>query len=170
MEEQRGKKIFLMKVSVGAIAALIVLFWFFNFQKVWETNKIKSQNDSETAKWEDLKQEIGKSLGGVEERLSNLENDKSTLVKNADGLLEDVLQETEKYTTSTAPTSSESILTASSTATTTATSTDYIILPPDDSLLNKNSCPSYINCMPTIGESRPCQVPPGCEGITQIAY
>lgn len=32
------------------------------------------------------------------------------------------------------------------------------------------SCPAYINCMPTIGEARPCQIPAGCEGITTIAY
>lgn len=31
-------------------------------------------------------------------------------------------------------------------------------------------CPEYIDCMPTIGPAKPCQVPPGCEGITQIAY
>lgn len=34
----------------------------------------------------------------------------------------------------------------------------------------KNSCPEYINCMPSIGESRPCVIPVGCEDITQIAY
>lgn len=31
-------------------------------------------------------------------------------------------------------------------------------------------CPAYINCMPMIGEDRPCVIPPGCENITQIAY
>lgn len=33
-----------------------------------------------------------------------------------------------------------------------------------------NSCPEWINCMPSIGEARSCTIPPGCEGITQIAY
>ncbi|HZJ41732.1 MAG TPA: hypothetical protein VFD51_01825 [Patescibacteria group bacterium] len=32
------------------------------------------------------------------------------------------------------------------------------------------NCPEWINCMPTIGEARPCTVLPGCEGITKIAY
>jgi len=33
-----------------------------------------------------------------------------------------------------------------------------------------SSCPAYINCMPTIGQARPCVIPAGCEDITQIAY
>lgn len=33
-----------------------------------------------------------------------------------------------------------------------------------------SSCPAYINCMPTIGQARPCVIPVGCEAITQIAY
>ncbi|MCF7860388.1 hypothetical protein K9M09_02100 [Patescibacteria group bacterium] len=33
-----------------------------------------------------------------------------------------------------------------------------------------SSCPAYINCMPTIGQARPCVIPAGCEAITQIAY
>lgn len=35
---------------------------------------------------------------------------------------------------------------------------------------SNTNCPEWINCMPTIGEARPCVIPPGCEGITQIAY
>lgn len=35
---------------------------------------------------------------------------------------------------------------------------------------NTSSCPEWINCMPTIGEARSCNIPPGCEGITQIAW
>ncbi|PKM87726.1 hypothetical protein CVU83_02675 [Candidatus Falkowbacteria bacterium HGW-Falkowbacteria-2] len=37
-------------------------------------------------------------------------------------------------------------------------------------VIPKKSCPEYINCMPTIGEARPCIIPPGCENYTQIAY
>ncbi|MDI3496288.1 MAG: hypothetical protein PWQ35_309 [Patescibacteria group bacterium] len=36
--------------------------------------------------------------------------------------------------------------------------------------IKKANCPEWINCMPTVGEARPCQIPLGCEGITQIAY
>lgn len=32
------------------------------------------------------------------------------------------------------------------------------------------ACPEYINCMPTIGEARPCTIPPGCEDRTIIVY
>ena len=41
---------------------------------------------------------------------------------------------------------------------------------PSSPILKNNNCPAYINCMPTIGEARSCQVPPGCEGVTVIAY
>ncbi|MBN2884553.1 hypothetical protein JXE04_01365 [Patescibacteria group bacterium] len=33
-----------------------------------------------------------------------------------------------------------------------------------------SSCPAYIDCMPTIGQVKPCVIPTGCEAITQIAY
>lgn len=33
-----------------------------------------------------------------------------------------------------------------------------------------NFCPEYVNCMPTIGEARPCVIPPGCEEKTLIVY
>lgn len=37
--------------------------------------------------------------------------------------------------------------------------------------IKNSNCPEWINCMPTSdGGARSCQVPPGCEGITQIAY
>ena len=34
----------------------------------------------------------------------------------------------------------------------------------------RNNCPEWINCMPRIGEPVICDISPGCEGITQIAY
>lgn len=33
------------------------------------------------------------------------------------------------------------------------------------------NCPKWVNCMPMVGsEDSSCQVPPGCEDITQIVY
>lgn len=32
------------------------------------------------------------------------------------------------------------------------------------------NCPKWINCMPMVGEASSCQIPPGCEDITQIVY
>lgn len=33
-----------------------------------------------------------------------------------------------------------------------------------------SSCPEWINCMPSIGAPRNCNIPPACEGITQIVW
>lgn len=40
----------------------------------------------------------------------------------------------------------------------------------DKNIKNNDVCPAWINCMPSIDEARSCQIPPGCEDITQIAY
>lgn len=49
---------------------------------------------------------------------------------------------------------------------------DRIIKEADQRNLNQKTttCPEWINCMPSIGEARSCVIPPGCEGITQIAW
>jgi hypothetical protein len=39
-----------------------------------------------------------------------------------------------------------------------------------DSSSKAINCPEWVNCMPTIGEAPSCEIPPGCEGITQKVY
>ncbi|MFA5754736.1 MAG: hypothetical protein WC905_05355, partial [Patescibacteria group bacterium] len=79
----------------------------------------------------------------------------------ADKLLGDLIEETEKIA------SSSIDLPFLGTSTPSATGTSPLVNPPD---IKNANCPAYVNCMPTIGESRPCQIPAGCEGITKIAY
>jgi hypothetical protein len=40
----------------------------------------------------------------------------------------------------------------------------------DDTTFSGKTCPQWINCMPGPDRTAPCLVPPGCEGITEIAY
>jgi hypothetical protein len=162
MEEERRKKIIVMKILVATIATLVFIFWIFNFQNVWQANKLKVSK-VDTAQWDELKKEIGSSLGDMEKRLNTIE-EKTKLAAEADGLLEGVVKRAEEIASSTA--SSTDLLATSSAE---VISSLTLPLPPLNSE-PKNNCPLYINCMPSIGEAKPCQIPPGCEEITQIAY
>lgn len=164
-EEERRKKLIFVKISVASLALLIFLFWFLNLKNVLKMNNLRSQQNPEAAKWTELKQEIGNSLNDVTQKLNDQEQ-QAQLKENVNGILNGVMEEAGKVASSSEATSTEANLNASSTiiANPTASST-----PPENP--NKNiNCPSYIDCMPTIGEAKPCQVPAGCEGITQIAY
>ncbi|MFA6514014.1 MAG: hypothetical protein WCT50_01820 [Patescibacteria group bacterium] len=161
MESERQKKIIVMKILVASIAVLIFVFWVFNIPNVWQANKTKIAENSNSAKWDELKREIDSSLGDMQNKLDNIE-EKAKLVSDADGLLEGVMQKAGEISSSTATTSTSSPeMIASST---------FSVPPLINPELKNSGCPPYIDCMPTIGEARPCQVPPGCEGITQIAY
>lgn len=52
--------------------------------------------------------------------------------------------------------------------------TKDVIINPEPNIVDDTTsveCPEWINCMPMIdAEPTSCQVPVGCEGITQIAY
>jgi hypothetical protein len=160
MESERRKKIVVMQVLVVTITVLIFIFWLFNFQNVWQANKLESTNSDNPVEWEELKKEIGSSLSDMEKRLGSIE-EKSKLVSAADILLEGVMQKAEDISSSTKIFATSSSEVASSTIITPS------VIKPTPS---NSNCPSYINCMPSIGEARSCQIPSGCEGITQIAY
>jgi cell division protein FtsB len=164
-EEERRKKLVLVKILVASLAVVIFLFWFLNLKNVLKMNNLQSKESSEAAKWAELKQEIGNSLNDVTKKLDDQEQ-QAQLKENVNGILNGVMEEAGKAASSSEATSSEADLNASSTIITdpgTASSS------PESPNKNVN-CPSYIDCMPTIGEAKPCQIPAGCEGITQIAY
>jgi hypothetical protein len=37
-------------------------------------------------------------------------------------------------------------------------------------LNQSRNCPKYIDCMPGPGRSAACEIPKGCENITEVAY
>lgn len=155
---EHQKKILLMKFGVAAIAVLVFSFWFFNFQNVWKNNKLESLNNKDNA-LEELKKELSNSVVNMENRLDRLEEKKGELNNDVDKLFEGIMEETEKMSSSTIATSSleqEGAL-----------PDDSKIIPGEK--LSEN-CPLYIDCMPSIDENKICQIPVGCEGITQIAY
>jgi cell division protein FtsB len=168
-EEERRKKLMLVKILVASLAVIIFLFWFLNLKNVLKMNNLRSQQNPEAAKWGELKQEIGDSLDEVTQKLNDQEQ-QAQLEEDVNGILNGVMAEAGKIASSSSATSSEANFNASSTATTSSSSSPSATIPEDASKNENNNCPSYIDCMPTIGEAKPCQVPAGCEGITQIAY
>lgn len=144
----------LVKLVIIAIAALIFFLWLANLRSVF-SEPVNQENILDN-----FNKELDKSLKQAAEILGEegskesfvddlLEKASSTKATSSLGI-EDVSNNIKEDL-------SEIIKTASST------------LNSQEKNLNKN-CPEYINCMPSIGEARPCVIPPGCEGITLIAY
>jgi len=161
MDEERQKKIFLMKVGIGFFMILILVLWIFNLKNVWRNSPVNgdSQATSTKTEWAQLKNDLSETISELSVRLDKIETDKKTLENIASSsLIQELIKETERLATSSA---SSTVATSSLEAATSTITT----LP-----IKNNNCPAYINCMPTIGEARPCQIPAGCEGITQIAY
>ncbi len=148
-QDEKNRKIILPIVITLAI--LIFAFWAYNLQNVWQSNSGSNVNLNV------VKEEINESLNELEDKLE----ENSRLKDDASEMLNELIEEAQKSATS----SEESLPATPESATTTpdfpATTTAPNI---------NNNCPEWINCMPSIGEPRSCQIPVGCEGITQIAY
>jgi len=142
MEENRQKKIRLMQIIVGAIVLIIAILWIINIKNVWRFNNLNLGSSEQGLDWDEIKNSFSNI---VEETKDNFEIEKTKQIKeNGQILVDDLIKKTEELvSSSTEPVSS---------------STETV------------NCPEYIDCMPTIGEPKPCQIPVGCEGITQIAY
>jgi hypothetical protein len=161
MDEKIQKKYLLLKVGVISLAILILALWAFNLKNVWLADQklAPSENNEE---WADLKTSLDKTLVNVKSQVDNIQKTKEAAKKTADqALLTGLLEETEKRA---------SAIASSTVATSSATSSNVTATTTPSPVGSTNNCPEYIDCMPTIGATRPCQIPVGCEGITQIAY
>ena len=168
MDPERSKKIFLMKVGVTVVVIIIVAAWSKNLKNVWLTEGRLAANPSNDQAWSGLKTDLEKALADTKDSLASIkekaEQNKAEQDKaDQDAFLGDVLTGAQKIASTTDEASSSPVVSASSSAPVIPAS-DKPIVKPD------GRCPEYIDCMPTIGAPRPCQVPAGCEGITTIAY
>ncbi|MFA5130811.1 MAG: hypothetical protein WC467_00105 [Patescibacteria group bacterium] len=165
MEDQTKKK-FLMKVGIISIMALILIFWILNIKNVFHDNAVAGA-DQDAAQWQNLRNNFSVTVSEMTKSLDKIKETDAALKTASSSLLEALIKETDKIAaSSTIETASSSEVTGNTPVI--ATSTDKVAS--STSEITKNNCPPYINCMPTIGEARPCVVPAGCEGITQIAY
>ncbi len=154
MEEERRKKILMMRLGIALIMIFILAFWVFNLKNTWRSNEpAPAKNDQD---WAQLKNDFNKTINDLENRLHQDADKKAADL--ASSTLDNLIKNTAKIASS----STSSIVVSTSTLAT--------ITPPVVKKENKN-CPAYVNCMPTVGgPARPCSIPPGCEGITTIAY
>jgi hypothetical protein len=155
MDEQAKKK-FLMKVGIASFMVLIFVFWILNIKNVFRSNAAPS-NDTNKAAWEEIKNDFNETVDKMSESLNKIEAANEKLKKASSSLINELIVETNK-------------IASSSASTTMSTSSLPVTDTQASSSVKNNNCPAYIDCMPTIGEAKPCQIPVGCEGITQIAY
>lgn len=149
-DEQETKKLLLVKVGMIVIIAVVLFLWLANLKGVFESQK--SSNDKT---WEKISEDMNTSLN----RLDSISNNLSASSTD-NSFVKDLLDKASSTATSTiATTTSLDIKKELTNIIKTATGSP-----------KRASCPEYINCMPSIGEVRPCVIPIGCENITQIAY
>ena len=149
-EEVDNKKSLLPKIGIIILVAVVFCLWLANLNNVFES---KPTSTDDTLK--KIGDDIDKSLKDVNARFDTTVS--STSNTFVEGLL-DKASSTIATTTATSTAKTELKETLTGLIKTTTTTPKRI------------SCPPSINCMPTIGEARPCVVPVGCEKITQIAY
>jgi cytoskeletal protein RodZ len=144
--EEEAKKKFLMKVWISSLMILILVFWFLNMKNVFHDNEATAdvQSAQQTQK---MRQDLNDTIDKMTKRLDSLEASSTSAISPV---------------ASSSPLITSSTPLLATTSSTTASSTTANV--------KKTSCPAYIDCMPTIGQAHACQIPVGCEGITQIAY
>ena len=163
MESEEDKKKFLMKVGIISIMILIVIFWILNIKNVF-SSETNTESDKSLEQLKNIKNDFDSTLNQVNKTLGSVDTATSTINKPASStnisendisasssLVNNFIKETNKIVSS-------------------GTSSVPVLPIADSVLKSKSNCPAYINCMPTVGETRDCKIPAGCENITQIAY
>ncbi len=163
MEEQ-AKKNFIMKIGIISFMVLILIFWILNIKNVFRSNP-STENTQSSAELQNLQAGLNETITKMSQSLNKIDTANEKLKTASSSLLNELITEINTLASST--NSSSTFLATSSL---TETSQPPLIEMTASSTLENSSCPTYINCMPTVGEVRPCQIPAGCEGITQIAY
>lgn len=143
MENEQGKRNFLIKMVVIFFSVLIFIFWFLNSRDIFNFKEEEVSSEESAAQIESLRQEFEEALDKINKELEDFRADEDLRKITEGKLLEEINSEIRKIASS---------------------SSETITVP------ETNNCPAYVNCMPTTGAVPSCQIPPGCEGITQIVY
>lgn len=175
MNDERQKRVFLLRVGVVGLAILILILWIFNLKNVWRAGS-EAVRENSSNEWATLKADLDKTLTDAKSQLGQIKKikeDKGEAAGNT--LIADLLKETEKLASSTATAASTGTDIINGTTTGLITTTSPLMATGTKTAeIKPKNCPEYINCMPTIvetrGEARSCVIPVGCEGITQIVY
>jgi hypothetical protein len=159
------KKRFIMKVGVIAFSVIILALWIFSLSFSFAPKKNNTE-DNDSSWQQDLKETINTVRDDFNINKDSNNEDPNTEEK---AFLDDMLNNIEDKEQVKIP-----VVIPEETGVSTSTEPQKFLkelenkLPFED--ISTINCPAYINCMPTIGQARPCVIPPGCEDITQIAY
>lgn len=148
MEKEQNKKNFLITITVIFLSVLIFIFWFLNSRGLFDFKGEKTVSDESAAQIEFLRQEFEETFNKLSKELADFRTDEELRKITESKLFEEINSELKKISSS-SPEKIDALKTIPQPAT---------------------NCPAYVNCMPTIGAAPSCQIPPGCEGMTQIVY
>ena len=158
--EAEEKKRFIMKVGVIVFSVIIFALWIFSLSFSFASKKGDTEDNNSA--W---KQDLQETIDTARQNF-NISPTPNTEEKNfLDGMLENINNKEQTELPVVSPEDTEKA---------TSTESQEFLKELENKLPLRDTttvgCPAYINCMPTIGQSRPCVIPPGCEAITQIAY
>jgi hypothetical protein len=161
MEDEQAKKFFIAKIIAITIVAILVIFWFLNLNQVFKENATDSADND----LQEFKRQLDEIVTDTQKNFSQLNVASSTASSSlVSGVIENVEIDT-------AVSSSSGLdIEAAKKAVSSLASSSIIDLPENSESKKSPDCPAYVNCMPTIGEARPCIIPVGCEGITEKVY
>lgn len=148
-----NKKIFWVKIIFFVIFIAILILWAMNMKGLWQTRDEVIPPPDNSA-WLELKEEVERSIEEIRNQLNQ-----QAPTEPGEG----------EFSVPTEP-SQDSVVE------TNPASEVAPVAEPNPALNTGANCPAWINCMPRIigpgetGDIPSCQVPYGCEGITQIAY
>jgi len=149
MNDSRKNLRLFVKIIVAVLGFIIFLIWSFNLKNVWLISK-----SSKNQEFSDVKNNFSEAMVDLKDKINLVKTDNAKKEKiKAELFIKELLKETENIGSSTLEEAKND------------NSTSSVQLKPS----NQN-CPQYINCMPTIGEARNCNVPLGCEGLTTLLY
>lgn len=166
------KKLKLLKIGVWSFSILLLAIWVISLRYSVGGN-VAPVSNTEANAWQ---AEFSETINTIRQSLETATSDETAssteITEKGREFIEDLKNDVENMKPAintedeATATSTEDILNELEkrlNASSTPVITPEVVIP-------KTTCPEYINCMPTIGEARPCVIPPGCENYTQIAY
>jgi len=166
MSEDGGKKVLMTKIVIGVLAAGLFLLWLANLKNVWRLNSATATNPDTASAWAIIQNDMNRTMAMARGQLKQTAEETGLASSTRQDFLLNLLALAQKQATTT-PVASSTPAAATSSPLVPAAATTTRSLTPDN---NNKNCPQYINCMPGPQRRGPCQVPAGCEGVTQVAY
>lgn len=168
MNKQKPRKVFLVKTGVVFILGLVFVFWFLNLKNIFNFSL-----PGEIYSLEPVMEGFKNLSTSLQEELLTEENQLDVEKLKDNDFVQTLADKLEEAASSSAE-FGQGIITNLQEKLDSGQSLEGLEPTreqlPEYVTPGEGSCPAYINCMPTTGEARTCQIPAGCEGITQLVY